>query len=629
MGKAKIAVFIGDVTSEFQVEIIKSILEEAKIKEFQTTFFCVSSEYGANVWGAAGEKNIITLPDPDLYEGIIVMVDTIQINHMKDELLGKLKGCKCPVISVRGEHETEFNVLVDNADGIAQITEHFINDHKFSDICYLGGTYEMTDAQERYKSFVKTMKAHGLRVDDSMIFHGTFWKHCVPDALDFFMKDRENGDYPQAIICANDYMATAMVNELGKRGIRVPQDICVSGFDDIVDCVLCEPTVTSIAVSFRDMGIKCVDQIAAFRDGKVIEKNVTVPAKLIFRESCGCKHSKTQVFHTRYRELYSKHIDIKNLIDVHNFMTIEYEEALDENEMIAAFANYAKYNEDMRRIYVCLCDEEERKFEEEEMYDKYTSQMVLRTIFYPDGRYEMPMSKFPKAKIVPEEYSENEEALFVVPLHFRNHCHGYLVITFDKPRSLNQFFKMWSNSFANMLENRYHMGRLKIVDELEKNAMHDELTGLFNRRAYADYSRRFFQRAIAQDKSVFFITLDMDGLKIINDGYGHQEGDFGLKTVAEALTMAAEEGEIVCRTGGDEFAVTAFDRTAEEMNAFVSRFQDCLKILNKKYEKPYEVGASIGCYIGYPASERELAEYIHQSDQNMYADKKRRGKRRQ
>ena len=119
------------------------------------------------------------------------------------------------------------------------------------------------------------------------------------------------------------------------------------------------------------------------------------------------------------------------------------------------------------------------------------------------------------------------------------------------------------------------------------------------------------------------IGIDMDGLKVINDNFGHSEGDYALCILADAIREASFSGEIGFRVGGDEFQVLAMDYSENSVEKFIKRFKGYLEEFNRNSPKPYNVVASYGHCICTEKGGFSLNEWITKSDDEMYNMKER------
>ncbi len=156
----------------------------------------------------------------------------------------------------------------------------------------------------------------------------------------------------------------------------------------------------------------------------------------------------------------------------------------------------------------------------------------------------------------------------------------------------------------------------KGIEKLFKLAYTDMMTGTLNRNAYEERLRKL-RKPSANLRDITVIVVDVDGLKNINDKYGHHTGDEAIKIVASFLeTSIGEKGEIY-RVGGDEFVCIAMG----EIGGHISEFKDMIGFQNN--DVPYSLNASVG-YKAYDDSFDSIDELIKHCDKLMYEDKKRR-----
>ena len=152
----------------------------------------------------------------------------------------------------------------------------------------------------------------------------------------------------------------------------------------------------------------------------------------------------------------------------------------------------------------------------------------------------------------------------------------------------------------------------------------DGLTGILNRRGFYDTAEELLEKGRAQGKTVLVIYVDMNNLKIINDKYGHEEGDFSLKLIGEKLTEVMGECGVAGRIGGDEFAcITEYDG-GEEGQEILSRIYRAFEAFNRDSEKSYNVTVSAGACVLKPADRLTIAEAMTQADEKLYEVKKHR-----
>jgi diguanylate cyclase (GGDEF)-like protein len=162
--------------------------------------------------------------------------------------------------------------------------------------------------------------------------------------------------------------------------------------------------------------------------------------------------------------------------------------------------------------------------------------------------------------------------------------------------------------------------------ELRAMSLVDELTGIHNRRGFyllADQVARAAKRS-RQPLTVFFI--DVDGLKKVNDSFGHEAGSRYIADVAQLLKATFREGDIVARVGGDEFAVVAVN--PDETSALLRRLDEGVAALNRRGDRPYRVGMSVGHAELEPESPEPFDAVLERADAAMYVQKQARRRAR-
>jgi diguanylate cyclase (GGDEF)-like protein len=212
--------------------------------------------------------------------------------------------------------------------------------------------------------------------------------------------------------------------------------------------------------------------------------------------------------------------------------------------------------------------------------------------------------------------------LIFMPLFFRNEHFGFIV-----------FKHAESAPFFMYEELRLHLSSaLKssfMLNELKTQSLRDELTGIFNRRGFIELGKRLVQSVAGKDVSLWMFYIDLDGLKIINDTYGHDEGDLAIAATAEILTDTFRKQDIIGRIGGDEYTVVLASETHIDTEKVLrERLNDKIEQYNSKVDKPYKLSMSVGVsqfgFRGVDAFEQVMKE----ADDILLAHKKQNKKGR-
>jgi two-component system cell cycle response regulator len=159
--------------------------------------------------------------------------------------------------------------------------------------------------------------------------------------------------------------------------------------------------------------------------------------------------------------------------------------------------------------------------------------------------------------------------------------------------------------------------------ELRSLALTDDLTCLYNRRAFLALAGQQLRVARRNAHGLLVFFADVDHLKEINDTYGHREGDLALVRTANALEQTFRNSDVIARLGGDEFAIMALEASCENREVILHRLEKNLKGSNAD-ESRYQLSLSVGMARFDPKRPISLGKLIANADEAMYEEKKNR-----
>ena len=168
--------------------------------------------------------------------------------------------------------------------------------------------------------------------------------------------------------------------------------------------------------------------------------------------------------------------------------------------------------------------------------------------------------------------------------------------------------------------------RKKIEETLRNSSLKDDLTGLLNRRGLLKQAAPYFDFARRQREKLLLLFIDLDGMKKINDEFGHNEGDTALINTAAILNRSFRSSDIIARLGGDEFTVLVTDLSVSKEEA-ISRLNDNLKAYNASETRGHKLAFSIGVASLEPERMTCFEELLEQADQAMYEQKRMKRRR--
>jgi signal transduction histidine kinase/DNA-binding LacI/PurR family transcriptional regulator/CheY-like chemotaxis protein len=177
------------------------------------------------------------------------------------------------------------SLVVDNRSGMESVVEHMIRQHGCRRLAFLAGPPKNSDSEERLQAYQTVLKRNGIPFDPALVVCANF----ISLQAQMAMNDILGSGVPfDCVVAANDAMAMGAIEALRKRGRRVPGDIPVTGFDDLLVARLGSPRLTSVAQPFEEIAGIAVDAIVAQHNGQSVPDRVTLPTRLVCRQSCGC-----------------------------------------------------------------------------------------------------------------------------------------------------------------------------------------------------------------------------------------------------------------------------------------------------------------------------------------------------
>jgi diguanylate cyclase (GGDEF)-like protein/PAS domain S-box-containing protein len=160
------------------------------------------------------------------------------------------------------------------------------------------------------------------------------------------------------------------------------------------------------------------------------------------------------------------------------------------------------------------------------------------------------------------------------------------------------------------------------ADEMRTLSLRDVLTGLYNRRGFFELGEQLERVAVREKRSLAVVFVDLDGLKPINDQFGHEAGDRAINEAAALLRSVCRSADVAVRLGGDEFAVIAMDLDATSFGSFRARIELALAARNMRGDLPFELSFSMGAAFRPTDREEPLETLLARADAAMYSEKR-------
>ena len=631
--RRKIAVFSSSIYEPMVRTMVDGVIKAAeetgdKVICFTSFSNSYSSSY-CNKLNLYDEGDIVAIELPDLndFDGII-KVEQAMSDSTHSCLMKRLEKTDIPVINVGCYEEGLINILNDEISSFGEVVDHVITVHGCRDIYHLAGAADKSFTHERVEAYKKSLLEHGIEFDPEKVYYGTLWKDCGDAALDYFLEQSEKRGkkYPDAVICANDYSAMGLINACRDRGIEVPGDIIITGYDGVDEAYQGYPSITTSAQPFYQAGYDGVYALHRIWDGEKITGNIRTHGKLMCNQSCGCQPLNTNAIDD-VRKLFQEKLDNTSYLSLSMIdLSLLVTGADTIEECFREITENAASNTGFEDMLLCLSPDWNKKKIIDEHFRENDEEMTVVAGFISGKPVEK--QTFRRKDILPEALWDASKPYFIFPIHHLQYYMGYLIVSPESKVCDKLTMLAWILNLGCLLDSwRVRQELSSAVSYMENLYNRDMLTNLYNRHGFELFFNEFCSECIETNTPLALLLFDMDDLKLINDVHGHAEGDYSLRAIAESMNFAATNGEICIRSGGDEFTMIAKGYTEDMAKDFVARMREHLKQINKRDNKPYSVNFSMGYCIKVPSSDMgsitEISEkYLKSSDEKMYAEKK-------
>lgn len=238
-------------------------------------------------WVDVTTNRIYDLAMGERFDGIIIFGGSIG-QFVDDSQMEDF--CKrfnsTPIVNISLKLSNVPSVISSNYSSMYEVVSHLITVHNYREIAFIKGPDEHGEAKERFMGYKKALKDNNISFNDQYILPGDFSQYSGMDAIDEIY-DRRKLDL-DAIVCVDDETALGAIYSIKRRGLTIPGDIAVVGFDDVEIGANINPGLTTVRQSLDELGKEAARLLQKLIDGKLTESFTTIPSRVVIRESCGC-----------------------------------------------------------------------------------------------------------------------------------------------------------------------------------------------------------------------------------------------------------------------------------------------------------------------------------------------------
>ncbi len=633
MGKIKrIALITSTSNFERHRNVIKAV--HKKLRESGEYVLYVLTSYGVftqkdNSYDK-GEAAIYKLLEETAFDGCIVE-SNLGSNELLSDIIGTLQKKRTPFVTMNFSHfdlkdynselEEFPSVIMDGYCGACKMMEHLITVHHCTRINLVHTSTNDNITCDSIRGYADMLKRFGIPFDQRRLVYKMVSLSNARELLDDFKA--AGVEDAEAVICMHDVHALGICLELEARGKKVPDDMLVCSLNHSTNSVVFCPDISGVDRMDSQSAVKACELLLELMEGREVPAVNYVEGDIYFGGSCGCCNEREDESAREFQRIVFAKIEMGNQIR----QMMQFNDSLDEVESIEGFAqNLMQMFQGISCPQFILCLNKgaldyissERDFEPRA--DGRTFDYMMHAIVGETERSgRIDNLKFPVSMLLPVKPKENDLFLFY-PIHHAEKVYGYLVVVNEYLPVEMQNYRICHESISSSMENLHRqMVMRSTISKLEELHMKDAMTGLYNRFAWDRFKQDYIERG-----KYCVVMLDMDGLKKINDQYGHIAGDIAITATAKMIQSSVQKEDLVTRCGGDEFRILS-------SNTDSGYWMNMRKVINgaiaeyaEKEKLAFTFGVSLGFNIVDEDFPMSFEECCDKADYFMYEDKSNR-----
>ncbi|MDE6016231.1 MAG: diguanylate cyclase [Acetatifactor sp.] len=574
---------------------------------------------------AYGDTTIYDIIDYTMFDGCVIGGNIG--NHMLlASIAEKLRKKNIPFITVNIQTEGAPFLSLDSYPTVCKLMEHLIEKHGCRKINLVLTSIKEVISMEALTAYQDTLKRNGLPCEEGRIIYCPISVNAGRDLYQTFCDNHI--DDADAVLCMHDVVAIGLYLELEKLGIKVPQDLLICTLNRSSNSVIFRPDFTGSDRRDDLLAEKACHLLIEMINGNQIPIENYSSGKIYYGESCGCDFEYLPESRKWHQQLILQTAEAGRQI---NYI-MQFNDALETVSSLEELGDNIRHmlhGIHCPEFFCCINKQDLKYIINDPGYEplpegKTFDDTMVAITGTADRIGTLQNFDYPTENIVPVE--EQEGDLFILyPLRHKNKLYGYMAFLNEYLPIESYNYRICQESICSSIENLHRQMILRrSIEELDKLHMCDQMTGLYNRFALKRFASRFV------DEKVYSIAmLDMDGLKKINDNFGHLAGNHAICITANMIQECTDEEDLVVRYGGDEFQVLSHHLEPKYWEELRTKMNKILTQTKKQQQLPYDLGVSLGFAISTAEQPLAYAEACELADRAMYENKMLRKKGRE
>ncbi len=583
-------------------------------------------------------------------DGIIISSGTQLHGMSKTAYASYLRSYKpLKIVSLANEIQGIPSIVCDAKKSLEALVMYLIKEQGCKKFGIMSVESDSKEMNQRVEIIKEVLKKNKISSANTVVWKSNFHYASAYGILNEYYIKKKNRFNFDAIIAMNDDLAFACMDFCSQRAnLRVPQDIVVTGFDDMQRASFCTPSLTTINQQVYYQGYAAARTLLSQINCEQVPNIQTIEAKAILRESTDKKQNSKKQFEPD--DYISYDLALENESN-DRFSVTEW---FNKRQQVFQAAQMDAYIQDdlpfekvgpiltskissygIQAAAVILYDKPSEYKKPFEFFNLPEKAKLVSSFDYSQtgnvNKLRQPLEFNPTETIIPDGYLNFSSEGFVVMALFRNNIqYGYILLkrgNFDTcvyDLIAKAVAIQIDESFEYSMKVRTRVALTEGYNMINEITHIDYLTGLKNQKGFNELGDTALKYAKAMAQSGLILYFDIKNLNSINDHFGHAAGDQAIKAFSEILVHHFRANDIIARLNGDKFAVISTGLTVDNYKKIKVRITQECNEWKEKFGQPFEIAVTT-CFVMFPSLKAgyDLSQLIEKTEEALYKEKAR------
>ncbi len=535
-------------------------------------------------------RSVYEIIDYGLFSALVIIYESFHDPQLLRRITEEARRHDTPVFCLGAVQSGCISVVNDYVPAFKQLLNHVIRDHGARDTFFISGIRDEPNSVLRLRCYRDVLEENGIPYLEENTDWGHYWDRPAAQIAERLIQTRN--PLPQAVFCANDYMAVAVCDTFRAHGIRVPEDVIVTGFDGIPISYIVHPALSTCSHNPAELANRTVALILQHVNGRPLESVYHHPYLPVFSESCGCRAVENRKLDalTIYRrnEAVNSH---ENQL----YHTVE-RILMQENMQDLLFI----LSETLLPNSAVFLNESFVLSEQSSNYETDRLEQNLLMLSFRERNEEMPPLRKVRLSEIPLIFGDGPGITIISSIHSDTTVCGcfavHTVSLDDDTQLIKRISDVLNLLFTILLGNARQK---KLLTHLENSLYLDPQTNLSNLKGLTRWFQNFSGAAENHRSCVAVSVYNIHRYSFIYETYGISETEAIVTLVARALSTSNPAPSVIARIGEDQFVVINYTATHSQLSDLINRsvahFYSQIEAHNAKGAKPYYVEVNCGC----------------------------------